>query len=252
MKPLLQEKRPNFYDYLKVLAIITMTLDHIGYYLFPEYEWLRVIGRIAFPIFLFLVGFSWSYKRKQNLFGVAVIVQIFLSFSHYYFDYGSGVGNILLWICLARVGLDTIERTQNRWIRWGIIGLFIGGQFLLQGILDYEALPFFFALRGRIAKKYPQYFARWNIILILTFIRTIKVFNFGFTDGNLEKTQILFLLFIGLYLLFQELKKRNTPLLTKYHFFNKGILFLSKNSLYYYGIHILILLWLGRWEYGLI
>ncbi|MBQ7074369.1 hypothetical protein IJM86_04975 [bacterium] len=47
--------RPNLYDYLKVLAIITMIIDHLGYYLFPEFLWMRLVGRIAFPIFLFLV-----------------------------------------------------------------------------------------------------------------------------------------------------------------------------------------------------
>ncbi|MBQ7617148.1 hypothetical protein IJS64_04190 [bacterium] len=35
--------RPNLYDYLKVLALITMLIDHIGYYLFPQYDWLRLI-----------------------------------------------------------------------------------------------------------------------------------------------------------------------------------------------------------------
>jgi len=47
--------RPNLYDYLKVFAIIAMIIDHVGYYLYPELEVLRWIGRFAFPIFLFLV-----------------------------------------------------------------------------------------------------------------------------------------------------------------------------------------------------
>ncbi len=38
---------------IKWLAIITMTIDHIGYYLFPSFTLLRLVGRIAFPCFLY-------------------------------------------------------------------------------------------------------------------------------------------------------------------------------------------------------
>lgn len=38
---------------IKWLAVVTMTVDHIGYYLFPEIILLRMIGRIAFPCFLY-------------------------------------------------------------------------------------------------------------------------------------------------------------------------------------------------------
>ncbi|CZQ95114.1 trax [Trichococcus palustris] len=38
---------------IKGLAIIRMTIDHIGYYLFPSFPFLRLVGRIAFPCFLY-------------------------------------------------------------------------------------------------------------------------------------------------------------------------------------------------------
>lgn len=38
---------------IKWIGIITMLIDHTGYYLFPQLIWLRVIGRIAFPCFLY-------------------------------------------------------------------------------------------------------------------------------------------------------------------------------------------------------
>ena len=33
---------------LKILAMVCMTLDHIGAAFFPQAVWLRVIGRLAF------------------------------------------------------------------------------------------------------------------------------------------------------------------------------------------------------------
>lgn len=68
--------RPNLYDLLKVFAICVMIIDHIGYYLFPDLLELRLIGRFAFPIFLFLVGFNGSYRWRRSLLGMAILVQI--------------------------------------------------------------------------------------------------------------------------------------------------------------------------------
>ena len=48
MKKLYQED-------LKLLACVTMLLDHIGVVLFPECAALRWIGRLAFPIYAFLL-----------------------------------------------------------------------------------------------------------------------------------------------------------------------------------------------------
>ena len=45
---------------LKGIACLSMLLDHIGYVLFPQVEWLRWCGRLALPIFAFLVAYSTS------------------------------------------------------------------------------------------------------------------------------------------------------------------------------------------------
>ena len=40
---------------LKIIAMAAMLADHMGAILYPEAEILRVIGRIAFPVFVFLM-----------------------------------------------------------------------------------------------------------------------------------------------------------------------------------------------------
>jgi uncharacterized membrane protein YobD (UPF0266 family) len=41
---------------LKLLAVITMLIDHIGAIFFPQDDLFRIIGRLAFPLFCFFIA----------------------------------------------------------------------------------------------------------------------------------------------------------------------------------------------------
>lgn len=172
------EQRPNLYDYLKIVALIAMLIDHIGYYLLPECLWLRVVWRIAFPIFLFLVGFSWSYQWKNKICLTAVLLQIFMFF--FYFQYGIETDklNILFGIMIARLALWLIEKKNNVTLIILFVLLFIVLHYRLNQYVEYGSLSFFFALRGRIARKYPKYFPLGILVLFAGMIKNILVFDF--------------------------------------------------------------------------
>ena len=50
---------------LKMIAIISMFIDHIGYAIFGKFSYFNYIGRIAFPIFAFQI--SEGYVHTKNL-----------------------------------------------------------------------------------------------------------------------------------------------------------------------------------------
>ncbi len=54
-------------DLLKVIAILTMVIDHTGALLYPDVRMFRTIGRISFPIFVWLLvqGFIHTSDRKK-------------------------------------------------------------------------------------------------------------------------------------------------------------------------------------------
>ncbi|WP_291637010.1 TraX family protein [Clostridium sp.] len=52
-------------DMLKLLALVTMLVDHIGYMYFPNEILFRIIGRLAFPIFAYQIAIG--YSRTSNL-----------------------------------------------------------------------------------------------------------------------------------------------------------------------------------------
>lgn len=63
---------------LKWVALFTMLIDHIGLFFFPEIIWLRIIGRIAFPILAFTLthGFLRTHNRNLYLFRLLLFTVI--------------------------------------------------------------------------------------------------------------------------------------------------------------------------------
>ena len=54
---------------LKCIAMVTMLLDHIGAYIYTDVLWLRIVGRLSFPIFCFLIveGDSIAIVKRRAL-----------------------------------------------------------------------------------------------------------------------------------------------------------------------------------------
>jgi hypothetical protein len=52
-------------DLLKVVAMITMLIDHAGKMFFPQYRIMRIIGRLAFPIYAYCIGVGCVYSRDR-------------------------------------------------------------------------------------------------------------------------------------------------------------------------------------------
>ena len=67
--------------WLKILAMISMLIDHTGMVLFPQMQGLRVLGRLAFPLYCFLlaegaVHTSNSKRYLGRLLGFALLSEI--------------------------------------------------------------------------------------------------------------------------------------------------------------------------------
>ena len=66
---------------LKLFALIVMTIDHVGAYLLPEVTELRIIGRLALPIYAWMIAEGCFYTKSRLRYllviaGVAVVMQV--------------------------------------------------------------------------------------------------------------------------------------------------------------------------------
>ena len=142
-------------DILKIIAILTMTIDHFGYIYTPTFDIpLRLIGRISFPIFAFLLAFNLSQKdlfkkyiTRLTLF--AVITSFIL------IHLKSQIENILplniFWtLLLSVVTISCIEKTNNKFhqekIKYLIIAYICSFNTLLSFITSYELFGFLYIL----------------------------------------------------------------------------------------------------------
>ena len=86
---------------LKLIACVCMMIDHIGHHLFPQYDLLRVIGRIAFPIFAFLIAEGCRYTRNRLRYFLTIFVSGLLFFGVTYAFSGMVFYNVFLNFSIA-------------------------------------------------------------------------------------------------------------------------------------------------------
>ena len=83
-------------NHLKLIGALSMLLDHAGILLFPRVELLRILGRLAYPIFAFMIAEGCRYTKNKLryflcVFGLGTACQLV-----YLFVGGDAYLNILL------------------------------------------------------------------------------------------------------------------------------------------------------------
>lgn len=71
-------------EFLKIIAIATMVIDHIGRILYPDLLFLQVIGRLSFPLFAYLVVLGVeSTKRPRKYMATLLMFAVISQFPYY-------------------------------------------------------------------------------------------------------------------------------------------------------------------------
>lgn len=113
-------KRGLSQETLKLIACVTMLIDHVGYIFIHQYPWyyvMRVIGRLAFPIYCFLLAEGAHYTRNPKRYALRLAVGAVLAelpfdlafFGGWYW----GHQNVMVTLLLGFLALKAMEKCPN-------------------------------------------------------------------------------------------------------------------------------------------
>lgn len=124
------EKRRLSGNALKILAMIFMTCDHVAVELLPDWDFLRMIGRLAMPIYAYMIaeGCRFTHDRKKYLWrlsSLALLCQVV-----YFFAVGSLYQCILVTFSLSVCLIWALETSPKS---WGLL-VFLASAFLCEGL----------------------------------------------------------------------------------------------------------------------
>lgn len=228
----------NTYDALKVYAIVTMIIDHVGYYgvlTGPLSRWSRCIGRSAAPPFFFLCGYTGSYRFRWQ----AWLWCLYIWFTVGYWRAGNlektfeSMHNNLFINFIFR--FIPFENLQNKFIHVAtILALWQSCSYTSQTLhIPYGTLPYMFALGGAYLRVNPTV-GRMYIGFAGFFhcYRSVKVF----ANHIYHKICIiLFVAFITLCMFFFRLKP--LPMKKEYSLVRDFWLWISRNAYVLYVLH---------------
>lgn len=170
---------------LKWIAIITMMIDHAGAVLFndysnhPEYIILRIIGRIAFPIFAYLIvqGYLHTKNIKKyalRLFAFALISEVpfDLAFKNTIFDFD--YQNVFFTLFIGLIALWAFDTFRKKNAFLAMISVYALGMLAYMLKTDYDIfgviLIFLIYSAGKSKKVVYFWIAAVNLIMAVIFM----------------------------------------------------------------------------------
>lgn len=183
---------------LKALACLFMLIDHIGVHLLPDITLLRIIGRLAYPIFAFFIAEGCRYTRNKlrrflTIFGLGVLCEaVYICFSGEYY------GNILLTFslsilliyCLQWLKKESCSGKKTRQIAAlvtllaALVGVFVfvnlfGVDYGFPGVVA----PLFATLFDYKEGEAPEHLKQWDRLPIKLLSFTIGLLIIVLQDG---------------------------------------------------------------------
>ena len=110
-------------DILKLLAIITMLVDHIGVVFFPQMIIFRVIGRLSLPIFTYHLALGHKYTSNFWKYFLRLLVFGLISQVPYALAFETRSLNIIIAFVFAILFIYLMEK--KKYVLAGLIVLFI-------------------------------------------------------------------------------------------------------------------------------
>lgn len=129
---------------IKLIAMILMVIDHVGYLYFPEMIELRLIGRLAAPMFAYGIAKGYNYSCRNGHFNNYIINLLVLGIVTIFAKYYS-FGTIGLNICFTWIlSLFILRFMDNKKYVLALITFLIGAYLKVEYGIMMLGLPYVF------------------------------------------------------------------------------------------------------------
>lgn len=185
---------------LKLIALVCMTLDHIGYAI-PSLSILRIVGRLSFPIYVFLLTTGFRYTSNRGRYALRLGIFAVLSQVPYMLFFntktvmapgylGSGKlllslftdGNMMVSLLIALLCLWVLEDCKDRGMLKYLSWIIVAWVFVLfwLGVIktDYGPKCLMLALVFYYLKDHPVWMVLGSVLalfhpLMLSYLKQI-------------------------------------------------------------------------------
>ena len=141
-------------DWLKTFAIILVVVGHTGYFFVTDASWWTVFGRMAAPVFFFLMGYARSRTIPMHWLWLGLVLTLLDSWNNYS---GWVALNILFSMALIRLSRPIVLALLQRYGWMALMVLLLVFVLLLPfagEIVDYGAEGWLWALFGLCQRMY--------------------------------------------------------------------------------------------------
>jgi peptidoglycan/LPS O-acetylase OafA/YrhL len=141
-------------DWLKTIAIISVSIGHIGYFFIENDDWWSVFGRLAAPTFFFLMGYAQTRTVPLRWIWLGLILTL-LESSNAHWTWVAP--NILLSFALIRRARPYVQILLQRhgWVAFAVlVSALLAVLSIAQKIADYGAEGWLWALFGLCQRMY--------------------------------------------------------------------------------------------------
>lgn len=210
--------------HIRLIAIGTMLIDHIGLFFFPDIYLFRLIGRLSFPLFAWLIANGAHHTKNISQYTFRLLVfaltaqPIWVIINNYFSNPFKQL-NILFTLTLGVTLIICIKKAKTNFIKLTLVGIFallahlINCDYGAGGMLsiaifylffnNYKSMLILFAMTQVVFYFIPalldyqhSYNLEMNIVKLLQPFSILSLFIIS-KYNNLEglKTKLLFYIF---------------------------------------------------------
>ncbi|MBD3238521.1 MAG: hypothetical protein GF332_02690 [Candidatus Moranbacteria bacterium] len=195
--------------HLKIIAVFFMVVDHVGYVFFPEHLEFRLLGRLSFPLFAFLIAQGYNYtKNKKSYFFRLLLFALACHFPYALFIQNYLGLNIFFTLLAGFVIIHAFNKIRNRFVFFtilaltGVLAQYFNFDYGFYGVL---MIFLFYLSRGSFKKTlitqiilHAIYFAL-SVLIFHEMVPTNEIVRYPSIIDFIQPFSLLALVFIYLY-----------------------------------------------------